>query len=164
MAGLPGTGKTTLASVLAEKLSGAVLNKDDIRHAIFAPDDIEYSAAQDDFCVHVMLQAAEYLFTPDSLRHVFIDGRPFSRRFQIDEVVTFAERTRQSWRIIECTCSEESACSRLSLHSGHPARNRTLDLYLEVKNRFEPITLPKVSINTDRPLDLCVQQVLQALG
>ena len=34
MAGLPGTGKTTLARELATRTSGRVLSKDEIRHAI----------------------------------------------------------------------------------------------------------------------------------
>jgi len=61
MAGLPGTGKTTLARVLASRLSGAVLSKDEIRHALFAQEDVEYSAAQDDFCLKIMLETAGYL-------------------------------------------------------------------------------------------------------
>ena len=38
----------------------------------------------------------------------------------------------------------------------HPAHNRTFALYLEVKARFEPITYPKTTINTDQPLEQCI--------
>ena len=38
MAGLPGTGKSTLARELAAQTSGRVLSKDEIRHAIFLPE------------------------------------------------------------------------------------------------------------------------------
>ena len=37
MAGLPGTGKSTLAQALAQRLPGAVLDKDAIRAALFEP-------------------------------------------------------------------------------------------------------------------------------
>ena len=50
MAGLPGTGKSTLARRLAQRLPGAVLDKDVIRAALFEPVHVEYSLAQDDFC------------------------------------------------------------------------------------------------------------------
>ncbi|MFZ0994064.1 MAG: AAA family ATPase, partial [Candidatus Sulfotelmatobacter sp.] len=56
MAGLPGAGKTTLARELANRLPGRVLNKDEIRHALFSADEIEYSSRQDDFCLHLMLE------------------------------------------------------------------------------------------------------------
>ena len=41
MAGLPGSGKTTLARELARHTEGCVLGKDEIRAALFSPDDIE---------------------------------------------------------------------------------------------------------------------------
>ena len=56
MAGLPGTGKTTLARELARQTSGRVLSKDEFRHAIFLPQEIEYSSRQDDFCLQLMLR------------------------------------------------------------------------------------------------------------
>ena len=37
MAGLPGTGKTTLARELAQRTQGALLSKDEIRAALFSP-------------------------------------------------------------------------------------------------------------------------------
>ena len=74
MAGLPGTGTSTVARALAKETAGCVLSKDEIRAALFAPDDIEYSTAQDDFCMEIMLQAASFLLQKDSNRKVFLDG------------------------------------------------------------------------------------------
>jgi adenylylsulfate kinase len=165
MAGLPGAGKTTLARELARRTQGAVLSKDEIRAALFAPEDIEYSVGQDDFVMEVMLDTARFLLRKNATRKIFLDGRPFSRRYQIDRVLDFARQTDQPWKIIECTCSDESARQRLDLAPdlSHPAQNRDFALYQEVKGRFEPITHPKTVLNTDEPLEACVGKALAAM-
>jgi predicted kinase len=166
MAGLPGTGKTTLAHALAAQTSGRVLSKDEIRHSLFSREEIEYSTIQDDFCMEVMLETAGYLLQKDSKRIVFLDGRTFSRRYQIENVVNAAASLHQSWRILECVCSEEIAKRRLweqSASGEHPAGNRKFQLYQEVKSRFESITLPKTEINTGQSLQVCIEQGLMAL-
>src|SRR5579872_1664248 len=113
LAGLPGTGKSTLARSLAEALPGIVLDKDAIRAALFRPAEIEYSARQDDFCQSIMLQVAGYLLSRDAHRYVILDGRPFARRSQRAELVAFAEAQAISWRIIECVCADETARRRM---------------------------------------------------
>ncbi len=166
MAGLPGTGKTTLAHALALRTGGRVLGKDEIRHALFAADEIEYSSQQDDFCLHVMLETASYLLQKDHSRILFLDGRPFSRRYQIDNILNAAASLRQSWRILECMCPEEVARERIEKQSAlgaHAAANRDYQLYLKVKSRFETITLPKTVIDTAQSLEACVQQALAIL-
>ena len=167
MAGLPGTGKSTLARELARRMqgAGAILSKDEIRAALFSPEDIEYSVEQDDFVMEVMLDAARFLLQRTPARKIFLDGRPFSRRYQIDRVLALAQELAQPWAIIECTCSDESAQRRLDVEPdpSHPAHNRSFALYLEVKARFEFISYPKTSIDTDQPLEQCVQQALSAL-
>ena len=165
MAGLPGTGKTTLARELVHRTEGALLSKDEIRAALFAPDDIEYSARQDDFVMEVMLEAARFLLQNNPARKIFLDGRTFSRRYQVDRVLKFARELAQPWVIIECACSEESARRRLELELDptHPAHNRTFALYVEVKARVEPITYPKTTINSDQPLEKCIEQALAAV-
>jgi predicted kinase len=165
MAGLPGTGKTTLARELAHRTAGALLSKDEIRAALFSPVDIEYSVKQDDFVLEVMLEAARFLLQTNRARKLFLDGRTFSRRYQIERVLTLARKLGQPWAIIECTCSDETARQRLDLNPdpSHPARNRTFALYLDVKARFEPITYPRTTVSTDLPLEQCVQQALAVL-
>jgi adenylylsulfate kinase len=166
MAGLPGTGKSTLARELATRTSGRVVSKDEIRHAIFLPEEIEYSSRQDDLCLNLMLDTVGYLLSRTRDRAIFLDGRPFSRRYQIENVLNAATSLHQSWRILECVCSEETARSRLvrdEAISAHRAGNRNFQLYLEVKARFEAITDPKTVIDTERPLHVSVQQALTAL-
>jgi adenylylsulfate kinase len=165
MAGLPGTGKTTLARELAHRTQGALLSKDEIRAALFSPEDIEYSVKQDDLVIEIMIEAARFLLQNAPARKIFLDGRTFSRRYQIDRVLQFARKLAQPWTIIECTCSEESARRRLVLEPdpSHPAHNRTFALYLETRARFEPITYPKVVISTDQPLEQCIEQALAAI-
>jgi predicted kinase len=166
MAGLPGTGKSTLARELAARTSGRVLSKDAIRHAIFLPDEIEYSSRQDDFCMQQMLETAGFLLSRNRTRAIFLDGRPFSRRYQIENVLAASASMHQPWRILECVCSDVTAQQRLSSDvqaDKHPARNRGYELYLELKARFETITQAKMVIDTEQSLESCVQQALAAL-
>ncbi len=165
MAGLPGSGKSTLAQELSIRTAGIILDKDRIRAALFAPHDVEYSTEQDDFCQELMLECAAYLFRKNPARTVFLDGRPFSRRYQAEQVIEAAEALGQRWHILECVCSEEIARRRLEAQAGeHPARNRDFALYREVKARFEEITFAKTVIDTDQPLEDCVELAVRALS
>lgn len=167
MAGLPGTGKTTLARELAQRTSGRVLSKDEFRHAIFASHEIEYSTQQDDFCQELMLRTAGYLLSRDPTKIIFLDGRPVSRRYQIENVIAAANALHQTLRILECVCAEETIRQRLEADASngrHPAGNRDFQLYLDVKPKFETITLPKVVIDTDEQLEFCVRHALQGLN
>jgi predicted kinase len=166
VAGLPGTGKTTLAREISSRVSGRVLGKDEIRHAIFSGDEIEYSTRQDDFCLRVMMETADYLLDRQPGRSIFLDGRPFSRRYQLDNAIAAAASMHQPWRIFECVCSDETARLRLQKDAEsktHQAGNRDYELYLEVKSRYETIVHPKTVIDTDQALDTSVDQALAAL-
>ena len=114
--------------------------------------------------MEVMLRAAHFLLQKNPERKIFLDGRTFSRRYQIGRVLKFADELAQPWTILECTCSEESVSRRLDLDSSHPARNRTFSLYLEVKARFEPIAFEKTLIDTDQPLEHSVRRAMAALS
>ena len=155
MAGLPGTGKTTLARQLAPALHAAILSKDTVRHALFAPDLVEYSTDQDDFVIDLLLLTAEYIWERDPTKAIILDGRTFSRAAQRQHVIDFADVHRQPCRIIECICDDDIALSRLAQPDpDHPAGNRTPQLYDEVKRRWEPITQPKIVIDTSNAIDL----------
>ena len=164
MAGFPGTGKSTLSRALAAEFGGTILDKDQIRAALFPAAEIEYSTQQDDFCMAIMLKVAGYLFRKEPVRRIFLDGRTFSSAYQLRRATGYAEAIGQPWRILECVCSEETARERLASDREHVAANRDFKLYLEVKARFEEITLPKGVIDTDQPLTDCVRVAGAALS
>lgn len=167
MAGLPGTGKSTLAQHLAVTLGAVVLNKDAIRATLFALDDVEYAARQDDFCLSIMFQVASYLWTRDGpTRHIILDGRTFSRRYQRTGLTDFAQESGVPVLFVECVCTDETVRSRLehdTVAGVHPAQDRDYALYLRVKGLFEPITESKVIIDTDGTLEDYLSTCLAAV-
>jgi predicted kinase len=164
MAGLPGTGKSTLAQHLADACAGIVLSKDSIRAALFPVAQIDYSARQDDFCMSIMFQVASYMLQNDRSLYVILDGRPFSQKYQVEALDQLAEELRTPLKIIECTCSDETALKRLedkaTKGAKHLAGNRDYNLYLTIKARFEPIREPKLVVNTDDDLAQCLASCL----
>ncbi|HZQ67409.1 MAG TPA: AAA family ATPase [Terriglobales bacterium] len=163
LAGLPGTGKTTLARNLASRTGGVVLNKDEMRAALFAPKAIAYTTEQDDLVMTRVLETATSLLHEQPDRMIFLDGRPFARRYQIDQVLQAAAAMKQPWRILLLTCSEETARKRLQEPAGHLAANRSFELYQRVKAGFEAITQPHTVIDTERAEEACLQQAIAAL-
>jgi predicted kinase len=167
MAGLPATGKSTLCTELARRFSGVVFNKDQIRSAIFAPAEVEYTVEQDDLIQKIMLDAAAYALQKNPHRFVFLDGRTFSKSYQIEQAIAVADSLNQPWRIFECVCSDETARKRLETQRAtgeHVAANRDYALYLRVKIAFQKIIRPKTVINTEERLDLCVLNAIQAVS
>ena len=79
MAGLPGTGKSSLAAQLAANLGGVVLSKDVVRAAMFPPAVLDYSAAQDDAAMSAVFSAARLLLMANPGSVIILDGRTFSK-------------------------------------------------------------------------------------
>jgi predicted kinase len=165
LAGLPGTGKSTLARALVERLGGVVLDKDRVREALFSGPLTDYSREQDDLCMRAIYEAAAYLTRHDRVPLVFLDGRTFSRRTQIEKVVQAAEQAGAAWRILHVICADEIAEARLSAHDpANPARNRDVKLYREIRAQFEEILLPHLMIDTTNGVDSIVNRVAEDLS
>jgi tRNA uridine 5-carbamoylmethylation protein Kti12 len=163
MAGLPGTGKSTIARVLAAELGGIVLDKDRVRAALFSEPWIEYSRQQDDFCVEILLQAAAYLLAaPHVPPFLFLDGRVFAFRYQAERIVAWTTNTGCRLKIIHTICSDETASQRLQV-GHHLAGNRNYDLYRKLKGRFESIEHPQLMLDTEQSLESSVSQCLAYL-
>jgi predicted kinase len=154
MAGLPGTGKSSVARELAKRMDAVVLSKDTVRYALFPPELVEYSATQDDFVIEVLLLTAVYIWSIHPKKVIILDGRTFSQAEQRQHVIEFAERARQQWRMFECVCPDEMAKAWLSEGDPtHPAGNRTPALYDEVKARWQPIEEEHIVVRTDHVVD-----------
>jgi predicted kinase len=164
LAGLPATGKSALADRLAAALGGVVLNKDRVRAALFPPPALDYSAEQDDLCMTAIYRTAAYVLRTSPHLAVIIDGRTFSRAAQLHDLLALAESVGETLYLIECTCSEEVARERLERAAAvgeHPAGNRTFELYQAVKGAAEPLTLPRLVLDTGRTaLEECVERCL----
>ena len=148
-AGLPGTGKSTLARALAERLGAAVLDKDRVRGALFPGVLTDYSTEQDELCMRAMLESAVYLTARQRTVYIFFDGRTFSMQTQIEEVLCVAERAGACWRIVHLTCTDAVAEARLARNDpAHPAKNRDPALYRRIKQQFEPIPQASLAVDT----------------
>jgi predicted kinase len=151
MAGLPATGKSTLAARLARELGAVVLDKDRVRAVLFPPPVLDYSREQDDVCMAAIYRAAACILGSDRRRTVILDGRTFAHADQVHDLSARAAAMGEVPRIIECVCADEVARRRLEedqARGAHPAGNRTVALYLALKAEREPIHAPRLVLDT----------------
>lgn len=164
MAGLPGSGKSTIAARLADELGSVVLDKDRVRATLFPAGVLDYSDVQDDVCMTAMYRAAVLILTADARRAVVIDGRTFLRRGQVRSLTECTAALGEPPRFIECICDDATARERLerALARGeHPAGNRTFALHQALKTAAEPLAFPHLALDTGRlPVEECVRMCI----
>ncbi|MGH3843381.1 MAG: AAA family ATPase [Pseudonocardiaceae bacterium] len=168
LAGLPGTGKSSLAAELVHRLEGRLLllDKDRVRQALFGPQHTLYTREQDDFCVGTMFRTAVWHLRHSPSSIVIFDGRTCSRAYQVAQVRRFASRTRQPLRLIECVCPDTAIDQRLRADTArgtHPAANRDIRLYRRLRASADPIPDPKLRLDTTGPLLECADRALSYL-
>jgi predicted kinase len=165
MRGLPGSGKSTLARALTERIRAVVLDKDAVRAALFPGDTTEYSSAQDDFVIKLMMEAAQTHILRG--RMVLIDGRVHARQAQVEMVHGLAGAMGAKFGVIECVCKPETALRRIEADlrtQAHPAKNRDAVLLRDQIEKWEELDQPPLCVvDTEQPLDLSVEQAMAAI-
>jgi predicted kinase len=168
MAGLPGTGKSTLAARLAEATGGVVLSKDVVRAALFPAPILDYTAAQDEIAMLAVFAATKYILKAHPTRPVFIDGRTFSKLGQLDAPLALAAELGLPLRVIECVCADDVAQTRIEadhLAGTHLAGNRTSELYVRAKIAAVPLTVPRLTLDTGvLSLEECMKRAIDYLA
>jgi adenylylsulfate kinase len=167
MAGLPASGKSTLAAFLETELVAVVLDKDRVRAALFPPRVLDYSPVQDDVTMAAIYQAASAIIQANPRQMIIVDGRTFLRPGQLQLLLNLASSLGQQFFVIECVCDEDVARKRLEkdlAEARHPAGNRTFALYQSLKAAAEPITMPHLILDTGKLApEECVQRCLDYL-
>jgi predicted kinase len=124
MAGLPSSGKSTLAKCLERALGAVVLGKDGVRAALFPPRVLDYSAVQDEITMSAIYQAAGAILRAGPRQAVVIDGRTFLRPGQLQPLLDLAASLGERPHVIECVCDDAVARGRLErdlAEARHPA-------------------------------------------
>ena len=107
----------------------------------------------------VIVQAAKMIAATRTVPFIFFDGRTFSRNQHVQQVADAAATVGAELRVLHLHCPDALALERIAAdRETHVAGNRNADLYFRVKANFEPITLPKLDVDTSRPLEDCVEQ------
>lgn len=164
MAGLPASGKSAIAQKLTSKLRAVLLDKDQVRAFLFK-DNVDYEREQDDLCVNVMYNVARYHLSKRPATPVILDGRSYSRHYQVDAVKGVAKRSNVALIFIECTCEPETARLRLESAKGiHLAQNRDYAMYERSRTAADVIYEPKLTLDTDNNSESeCLQMALSYL-
>ncbi len=161
LSGLPGAGKSTLAEALFQRLPDArVLDKDKVRHALFAPCD--YTSAERDVVFAALLDAARYHLGRG--RVVNFDGLTFSRRAQVAAAEGVAEEAGAFVAVIVCDVAVEVAIERCEADAAsgrrHLASNRDGELVRRVAAEMEEPAGDYLTLDMTGDVDRLVAQAL----
>jgi aminoglycoside phosphotransferase family enzyme/predicted kinase len=169
--GLSGTGKTTVATAIAETLGAELLRTDVVRQELYgtARQDMPVDAgiytkeARQRVYDELLQQGAQWHRRGIS---VVLDGT-FLTVEGLRRAQSLVTQPRGRFLAVECTCSPEVAEQRIGrrLAAGRDASEARPEMHAIQRARWEawPSEVPQVTLDTEQPLEQQVEQVLTPL-
>lgn len=173
--GLSGTGKSTLATALRDRIGFLRLSSDVIRKELAGLDPNArcrtaegtglYTEERTRQTYGAMFQRAEEAL--QTKRGVILDAT-FPRRSDRDDARTLAERRGVPFLLVECQCDEAEIRRRLDDRVRHDRGPSDADwsVYLEQRRRTEPfagLEQERLVVETTQPLETQTRAVERAL-
>jgi len=158
--GLPGTGKTTLAKALAEKLGAVHISSDTVRMKMF--EKRTYSEKEKEKVYGTMFVEAERLL--EEGKKIVLDATFYRKKLR-DAARKLAKKTESRFYIIECVTHENLLRERIFARGKEKAESEAdLGVYEKVKVVFEPIGEKHLVVDTSKALEKQVELVFGYLA
>jgi predicted kinase len=158
-AGLPGTGKTSLARAVARELRAAYLDKDTIRDGVTEVAR-EMQLTQCTELARPVAYALLVSLARDNLSlgvTVVLDSPARYSAFR-DKLENLARTYDASLRLIECICTDEAQLRE------RVERRGSWESYQQERIAFERLSGPRLVVDTAEPVMLNVRKVMTYLG
>jgi predicted kinase len=165
LAGLPGTGKSTLARRLAEALPAVIIESDRVRQTLFDPPGY---GAEESRRVHLVC----HILMGWYLRHYYHVVYDATNLYEYHRQLVYrlAERSGARLVVAEVIASEDVVRQRLAPHRREPSSRENYsdadwDVYVTMRRRAEPIRRQHLRLDTSQgDLDSAIQELRAAVG
>jgi predicted kinase len=165
LAGLPGTGKSTLARRLAETLPAVIVESDRVRQKLFAPPGY---TTEESRRVHLVCHTLMGWY----LRHYYHVVYDATNLYEYHRQLVYrlAERSGARLVVAEVIASEDVVRQRLAPHRREPSSRENYsdadwDVYVTMRRRAEPIQRQHLRLDTSQgDLASAVQELQAAVG
>lgn len=153
--GLPATGKTEAAKMLADKTGASILNEDDILRELF-PEPTHSREERQEVYDEMFRRARELLKFGEK---VILDAT-FISKANRDK----ARGLSEDYKIIEVTAPEDQIKKRLEKRCHKSDNDADWGVYLKYKKNFEPVFEHHPALDNSKSLEKVQQQLEKILN
>lgn len=161
MAGMPGTGKTTLALALGQVFAWPVIDKDSLKSPLLTTGISEELAGPASYAL--LLEMAHDLLVRQHLSVILDSPGRFS--FVLERVKDMTEQVGADLKIILCVANRELRNRRISERVARPSQWSANANFTDEQERqmFEHFPVDALMLDTGHPFDQCVAETLAYL-
>jgi len=151
--GVPGVGKTTVATTIADRLNGELLRTDVVRKEILP--EPEYTEEETRMVYRELLdRSRETIERGDT---AVLDGTFRASRFR-DQAAGVADRLNVPFRLVKVECAPEVVKERITSRTDD-ASDADFEIHVKYRREFEPLDREHVTVDNSDGIENTRQQV-----